>query len=38
MARMASILSDPTVVELRAFRGMDEARKWLEVEDAVSES
>lgn len=31
MARMASILSDPTVIELRAFRDMGEARVWLGV-------
>lgn len=38
MARMASILSDPTVIELRAFHDIDEARRWLEVEAAASES
>jgi hypothetical protein len=31
MARMASILSDPAVMELRAFRDVDEAREWLGV-------
>jgi len=31
MARMASILSDPTVIELRAFRDVGEARVWLGV-------
>jgi len=32
MARMASMLSDPSVMELRAFRDFDEAKEWLEVD------
>jgi hypothetical protein len=33
MARMASILSDPLGVQLRAFRSISEAREWLGVEE-----
>ncbi len=33
MARMTSILSDALGVELRAFRSMSEARRWLGVEE-----
>jgi hypothetical protein len=29
MARMASILSEPTAIELRAFQDIDEARRWV---------
>ncbi len=30
MARMASILAEPTQIVLRVFRDIDEARRWLE--------
>lgn len=33
MARMASILSDPLGLRLRAFRSMAEAREWLGLEE-----
>jgi hypothetical protein len=33
MARMASILSDPLGIQLRAFRSMSEAREWLGLEE-----
>ena len=33
MARMASILSDPLGIQLRAFRSIGEAREWLGLED-----
>jgi hypothetical protein len=33
MARMASILSDPLGIQLRAFRSISEAREWLGVEE-----
>jgi hypothetical protein len=33
MARMASILSDPLGVKLRAFRSISEAREWLGLEE-----
>jgi hypothetical protein len=30
MARMASILTEPTAIEMRVFRDVEEARNWLE--------
>jgi hypothetical protein len=33
MARMASILSGPLGIQLRAFRSMSEAREWLGLEE-----
>jgi hypothetical protein len=30
MARMASILTEPTSIEMRVFRDIDEARRWLD--------
>ncbi len=37
MARMASILSEPTPIDLRVFRDPDEARRWIESGEDPSE-